>query len=398
MKDCNLNSFILFRLNEELITECVYKFIRQLIVLFFLFSLFSCGEFIGFDDPDEPDLGDINIIKIYLSEEDKNKLYNSLFDDDYAHCTYKENGKVYDAWIKIRGDLSRAYPKKSFTLKFIYGDNEKKYSLDASYKDPSSARSRLAFYAYSEMGIPVPQTEGAALFINDVYIGGYTKIELYTADILDPVFGESEMYKCKFEDMGNDFPIYYLSEKKIIEDDDFSNLSRLISYAENMTDSDWLDFVGNNFHIELTAKYLFVHSYLAVTDTAKKNFNVLYNGKYALLPWDHEANMRRSYTGSEISSNNYSFEGDNMLMSRLLMEGSPVRDEYIKIFKEEITDNPDPFTDKIRTEKDRIYNEIKDAVEYDDNRYYSYDLFEEDMKSGGLIDIFLEERESEVPY
>ena len=91
----------------------------QILLLFFLFSLFSCGEFIGFDDPDQPDLGDINEIKIYLSEEEKNKLYNTITEDDYAHCTYKEDGRVYDAWIKIRGDLSRAYPKKSFTLKFI---------------------------------------------------------------------------------------------------------------------------------------------------------------------------------------------------------------------------------------------------------------------------------------
>ena len=372
---------------------------RLTFIYLFILSLISCGEFIGFDDPDQPDLGDINKIKIYLSEDEKNKLYDSLIDDYYAHCTYKEDGRVYDAWLKIRGDLSRVYPKKSFSLKFISGDDEKKYSLDASYRDPSSARNRLAFYAYSEMGLPVPSTEGAALFINDIYIGCYTKIDLYTDKIINTSLElkNSEMYKCKFDDMGSDFPIYYLSEKKIIEDNDFSNLSRLISYAENMTDSDWLDFVNNNFHIELTAKYLFVHSYLAVTDTSKKNFNVAFNGKYALLPWDHEANMRRNYSGSETSSDNYSFEGDNLLMRRLLMEGSPVRDEYIRIFKNEITDHADLLTEKIRSEKDRIYNEIKDAVKYDDNRYSSYDVFEEDMKPGGLIEKFLNEREYEIP-
>ena len=371
----------------------------KILLLFLIFSLFSCGEYIGFDDPDQPDLGDINKIKIYLSEEEKNKLYNTVTEDDYAHCTYKEDGRVYDAWIKIRGDLSRVYPKKSFTLKFIYGDNEKKYSLDASYKDPSSARNRLALEAYRYIGLPVPETEGAALYINDIYIGSYTKIELYTAKMLAPVFGKAEMFKCKFDDMGNDFPIYYLSEKKIIEDDDFSSLSRLISYAENMTDSQWLDFVSNNFHIELTAKYLFIHSFLSVTDTSKKNFNVLYNGKYALLPWDHEANMRRNYNGEAVSSASYSFEGDNILMRRLLMEGSPVRDEYIRIFKDEITEHagPDPLPEKIKAEKDSIYNEIKDAVKYDDNRYYSSSVFEDDMKSGGLMDQFLDEREGEIP-
>ena len=377
------------------------KPLKLLFYYLLLLSLSSCGEFIGFDDPDDPDLGNINKIKIYLSEEEKNKLYNTLFDQDYAHCTYEEKGHAYDGWIKIRGDLSRGYPKKSFTLKFTYGSKEKKYSLDASYKDPSQARNRLAFEAYRYMGLPVPSTEGVALFINDVYIGCYTKIELYTAEMLSPVFGKAELYKCKFEEMGNDFPIYYLSEKKIIEDDNFSNLSRLISYAENMTDSQWLDFIKNNFHAELTAKYLFVHSFLSVTDTTKKNFNVVYNGKYALLPWDHEANMRRNYNGSAVSSSSDSFRGDNLLMSRLLMEGSPVRDEYIQIFKDVITANPvldpDPFTESIRANKYKIYNEIKDAVRYDNNRYHSYSVFEEDMKSGGLIEDFLDDREGEIP-
>ncbi len=376
-------------------------FLRLLLPVFIsliCFSLTSCGEFIGFDDPDQPDLGNIKKIKIYLSEEEKNKLYNSLFDHDYAHCTYKEDGHVYDAWIKIRGDLSRGYPKKSFTLKFTRDGDEKKYSLDASYKDPSQARNRLAFEAYRYMGLSVPSTEGTALFINDVYIGCYTKIELYTADMLNTVFGKCEMFKCKFEEMGSDFPIYHLSEKKIIEDDDFSSLSRLLSYAKNMTDSQWLDFVENNFLIEETAKYLFVHSFLSVTDTTQKNFNVVYNGKYALLPWDHEANMRRNYNGSAVDSSSDSFKGDNMLMRRLLMDGSPVKDKYIQIFKDEITNvGSEPIIDKIRAKKDEFYSEVKNAVKYDNNRYYSYDVFEEDMSSGGLIDIFLNERESEIP-
>ncbi len=372
-----------------------------LLTVLFIAVLFftSCGEFRSFDGPEQPDLGSINKIKIYLSEEDKNKLYNSLFDHDYAHCTYRENSHVYDGWIKIRGDVSRAYPKKSFTLKFIHANEEKKYSLDASFKDPSQARNCLAFEAYRYMGLPVPKTEAAALFINDVYIGCYTKIELYTADMLDPVFGTCEMFKCKFKDMGNDLPVYYLSEKKIIEDNDFSSLSRLISYADNMPDVQWLDFVNNNFHIELTAKYLFVHGYLSVTDTSKKNFNVVYNGKYALLPWDHEANMRRNYNGNAVLSSNDSFTGDNMLISRLLMEGSPIRAAYIEIFKDEITNhvNPDPLVEKLLEEKDEIYNSIRDAVKYDNNRYYNADLFEDDMRPGGLIEAFFSEREGEIP-
>ena len=55
--------------------------------------------------------------------------------------------------------------------------------------------------------------------------------------------------------------------------------------------------------------------------------------------------MRRDYNGIFIPSAYDSFLGDNLLLNRLLIPGSPVRDEYISIFKDEITNNPgpDPF-------------------------------------------------------
>ncbi len=366
-----------------------------IIIITFLFIPFSCGNFTGFESIGEPDTGNIRKIKLYLSQDDMEKLYNSLSEDDYAHCVYKKGSGVIDAWIKIRGDVSRSYPKKSFTLRFENSEKER-YALTASFKDPSYVRNMIAFDIYREFIPGIPETECIALFINDNYIGYYTKIKLYNENDLKKYYGNFQLFKCKFDNMGSDFPLHYLSEKEFPDDDNFSFLDQLISCAKYMNDDDWNDFVNRKFDIEKTALYIAVHNYLAVTDTTTKNFNVIYNGKYSFLPWDHEANMGRSYSGTETETTSYPFEGDNMLMRRLLQKGSPVREKY----KEFINDPVFIAKMKNRAENklSQYGKDIDRAVYYDSNKYYKYNDFINEISSpDGYIYKFLQQRESEIP-
>ena len=367
--------------------------------------LISCGEFVGFDDLGDPDTGNIKKIRLYFSADGIEKLYNSVVDDYYyTHCLYSENRSgAVDCRIKIRGDSSRAYPKKSYTIKFEGTDGEIKYALIASFKDPSSIRNRTAMYAYSLAGLPSPESEGAALFINDSYIGYYTKMELYSEEKLKKLYGNCELYKCKFDSVGNDFPLRSFSEKEFPDNNDFSSLDRLVSFAKNMSGDEWNSFVADNFHIEETARYLFIHSYLAVTDTTQKNFNILYNGKYLILPWDNEASLGRKYTGAEYDTSLYKYEGDSLLNRRLLQAGSPVRARYIELLEAAVLADgiptPDPGSYKVRLKAvaSDYAAEIDRAVYYDSNRFHSYGEFISETSAGGFIDQFLDNRSSDIP-
>ncbi len=369
---------------------------HNILLLFIVLLLSSCGNFVGFDGIGEPDTGSTVKIRLYMSDKGIEKLYNSVADDDYAHALYRDIKYACDSWIKIRGDISRAYPKKSFTLKFEKPGYDEKYALSASFKDPSLIRNRLAMAAYRYMGLASPAVEGAALFINDSYIGYYTKLELYSEVELKKEYGNLELFKCKFDSMGNDFPLHWLSEKQFPDKADFSSLNILISCAKYMNESEWNSFVQNNFDIEKTARYLFIHNFLAVTDTVQKNFNIVYNGKYSFLPWDNEANMGRTYTGAETSTSDYPFAGNNMLTKRLLQEGSPVREQYIELFKDDLLISALVFF--LKAEIAKYKNEIENAVRYDRNKFHKYSEFLDEVSPGGYLEEFLSRRAGERPY
>jgi spore coat protein CotH len=347
----------------------------------FLFCLFcfGCGNFTGFDNPDVPDTGNLKKIKLYFSNTEFGKLYNSSFEDHYACCLYKDGVNTYDVFLKIRGDISRAYPKKSFTLKFENIKIKERYALGVSFKDPSAIRNIIAMDIYDYVGIPgIPERECIALFINDTYMGYYTKIKLYEEKDMQKYYGKSELFKCKFNSFGNDMPIHYLSEKQFPDDDDFSTLDRLVAYTKNMNDDEWQNFIQKHFDIENSARYLFVHNLLAVTDTAEKNFNIIYSkqtGKYSILPWDNEACLGRSYSGNVNDISAYEFDGDNMLMRRLLGKGL-IRERYKQLVNGTAGEKTiDDITKKIKELADIYYDKIDKAMKYDSRRFYTYETF-----------------------
>ena len=139
--------------------------IKACVISIFLFLLPSCGEFIGFNSIPEPDLGDIKKIRVYLSDESLKKLYNSVSktEEYYAPCIYKEDGERTEAFIKVRGEWARFYPKKNFTVKISSGDEEIKYAFDAS--DGPWVKNRMVMFAYNKVGLPAPDTVGVAFFI-----------------------------------------------------------------------------------------------------------------------------------------------------------------------------------------------------------------------------------------
>ena len=82
-------------------------------------------------------------------------------------------------------------------------------------------------------------------------------------------------------------------------------------------------------------------------------------------------------------------------MQRLLMEGSPVREKYIELFKAEHASGS--LKGYLKGKRAEYYTEIQSAVRYDRNRYFSFEEFEGDAGPGGMIDTFLDERAGEFP-
>jgi spore coat protein H len=341
----------------------------------------------------EPDLGRIAYIRLYMRPEDLQKLNESTTSDEYAPCVYDNGFMRIDAQIKVRGALSRRYWKKSYTVRFDALGETVQYAFDGSFKDPSHIRNRLAMNAYREVGLPAPVTEGVALFINDVYMGYYTRLEMYRESVLNAHYGEScELFKARFVELGYDVPLRGDSEKKFPDDHNYSSLELLIANARNMDDESWNSWVSAKADIEEIARYLVVHDFLSVGDTEVKNFYILNYGKFLILPWDNEHSMRRTWAGSLFESAEYSLGGDNILTRRLLSQGSPVRDRYNDLYRELFIED-DGLTQTLMEMVSAFYEEIDRAVYHEPLQHWEYEDF---LQEKEVLLSFFDERRDEI--
>lgn len=306
-------------------------------------------------------------------------MESNSYNSDYTHCNYEQGNGVQQAWIRARGFSSRQSYKRSFTIKTIDSHNQEiKYAFNATYPDASCIRNRLAFDAYRDIGIPAPYIEATALFLNNEYLGYYDKVPIYDVEYLKAFYGTEniELYKshfCEFEGnnaFGEEHPLQSLTEKKYPDDEDYENLNRMIISFLELDNDSWNLWVENNFLVEETARYCAIHKLLKVGETSTFNFYIaIIDGKYTLLPWDNE----NCLNDDNIST------GIGRLQSRLLINGSPVKDRYEEIMNELVdgTSEYSAICDNLLSRVSPYMAEIDRAVFYDNNRHYDYASFRE---------------------
>lgn len=333
-----------------------------LLTISFLFG--SCGEFIGFTDFPEADIGDIQKIELFLSENAKQKLYESTAEDDFTACIYKEGGQKTEAFIKVRGFTSRIDPKKNFNVKIVTQEETIRYVLEAS--GGTYQTNPLAFFIYIQVDLPAPQTESVGLFLNGEYLGHYTRYKPYAENELEGLYGgEGELFEAHFKDMGSDVPLHARSDKKFPDDDDFSSLETLIFNAKNMNDQEWIEFVSTYVGWREVVKYMIVHDFIALTDVSSFNFFIYNNdGEMMILPWDNELSF---------ALGDYEIGGDNLLTERIL-QVPDVRDEYNSLMKYYFIE-PSNILSKIVEEANRLYDESETAVKSDTSPMVSFSDF-----------------------
>jgi hypothetical protein len=377
-------------------------------LLFFLISILcpvflTCGDFLGFSDPPEPDLGNILKIKLYLTEESLEKLYESVSETDFVPCIYQVNDLRTEALIRVRGFTSRIDPKKSFTVKFLNSDgNEIKYAFETAYD--SFVTNRIAMFAYRLLGLPAPVTTGTAFYINDNYMGYYTRINAYSEETLESHYNNknSELFKANFidENMGSQVPLQAISEKKFPDDNDFTTLNTLICNAKNMENSSWYTWMNSTVDKDEFVKYYTVQAYLTVKDTQYLNFYVYNYGKILLLPWDNEQCM-------DLYFNRYLY-GNSFLTERILSEPycENLYQDYFRTFF--LSDIPDitslldlnhPLStrniiDDLIVEANRIFDEVDRAIYYEPTDFFTYEDFLEEKQN---ILNFLYNRSYQIP-
>lgn len=326
--------------------------------------LASCGEFVGFQGPSEPDIGNLHRFDLFIGEDEINVLYDSMMNDTYAVCRFDDGSRVSPGEIRMRGFTSRATPKKSFTLRYENDEGEEvKVALDAG-GDPWLSYN-LAMYAYQLVGLPAPQLEPIALFLNNEYLGYYTVIDIYSENLQDS-YGESgELFKIFLKDFGRDYPIQHLSEKKFPDNDDFSRFNRLLANAANMETSEWVPWIEENVHLEDMARYMVVRDFISMEDTYNSNFYVYFDDKSRILPWDND----HYYL--------YGAFGGNNLLTRRMLESPTFKALYNELMDKHFIDqlSADFILDDLTDRMDELVILLDTAVRNSPVFYLEYNDF-----------------------
>jgi len=363
---------------------------KLILALFTVCLLTSCGEFGGFSSFSKADTGSITKVEAYFTDENLAKFYDSVSqpEEDYAQCTVTMKKNTYQGWMKVRGYTSRGEPKKNFTLRIKVGSEKIKYAL--MHEADTWFKNRIIMYAYNNYIYngsaltAAPETEPVALFVNDDYIGYYVKVDMYSEPQLNSYKkgSRSELFKILINDFDSD-PLYARTEKKFPKDEDYSSLELLITNLNRMNDADWNAWVEKYIDIDDFIRYMVVHDFFGVQDTATHNYYIYNYGKMVFLPWDHELGMNLEYD---------CFFGDNDLVKRILKVPS-VRTAYIQAMKDFVAD-----ADFLNSLKDKVsgwYDEAYLAIKNDPVFYFSV---EDARKSRDHIIDFIDNRVNSDAY
>ncbi len=250
--------------------------------------------------------------------------------------------------FRLRGNTSRAAPKKSFKISFnTFTEDQKwnglsKMNLNGEHNDPSVLRSRLSWECLRDAGVPVSRTQHINLYINGSFYGVYANIEHIDGEWLDERFehAHGNLWKCtypaslnfisnnpdayKFTPSWSNQRVYELKTNELA--DDYTALAEFIDALNNTSLDDLPCALERVFDVDAYLKVAAGEILLGHWDNYIGNRNNFYlyqratDHRLMYIPYDMDNTMGIQWFGEWTSQDLYAWttENDRPLYSRLL--------------------------------------------------------------------------------
>ena len=232
-------------------------------------------------------------------------IYENYKRDHYisVHVTHGEE-TWHDAKMRIRGDSSRKYPKKSLKVWFPtrpFLDGSEKLNFNAEYLDESYLRTVLASRLFMDTGHPGFLAEHARIFLNGEFFGLYVRVENMDNNFLrrNDLDTDGNLYKAYLDGSSLSIAddVAYHWEKKTNDDGDRSDLRNLIFLLNNVPDKEYLNFSQNYFRYDGMVNVIALNMLLANGSTYYHNYYMFHDiggdGKWSMFPWDTDRTFSR---------------------------------------------------------------------------------------------------------
>ncbi|CAN7514657.1 CotH kinase family protein [Paenibacillus sp. LjRoot153] len=341
---------------------------------------------------------------ITIAPNDLKVLNNDVWKDDPVPSKLIVDNIPYEIGISYRGDHTREFRKKSYSIDFRSYREEfagREIHLNAEYRDPSLIRNKLSFDFFQSIGSIAPNSKHVFLELNGETKGIYLELESVDEYFLQkrelssgPIF-YATIYHANFSLLTpKEKPKPSLLSgyfQKMGGDKDKQDLESFIVKINTTNRDQFGEAIQKDLDIE---NYLFWLCGAVCTqnyDGFIHNYSIFRNEEtrlYQMIPWDYDATWGRNWDGKIMEYYAVPIEGYNTLTARLL-DVREIRQQYRRIM-EEILETK--FTVKaIEPMVTNLHKQLKPYIFLDPFKKESIALFNSEPE---LILRFIENRNS----
>lgn len=252
------------------------------------------------------------------------------WENRYIDCTLEYNRQVWrNAQIRIRGESSRGYPKKSFKVNFDSDNrffNRDKINLISEWMDSTYCREYLAYDFFTRAGLPASRTWFTRLYVNDRYMGLYLDVEQVDECFLRRAGLPSDASIYKANDNGCLLrPSDRMGDvwsKETNEETGYYDLLDLIEWLDTTPDESFYEELPDYFNVEELTRVIAANGLIGNSSTYYHNYYLIHdldeNGIWRMLPWDMDKTFKynSSYSHPYFYRSGMAGVGSNILVVR----------------------------------------------------------------------------------
>ena len=216
-------------------------------------------------------------------------------------CAVEHQGEVYDnCTMRIRGDTSRGFRKKSYRIEFPSEnplEGRTSWNFNADFLDHSYTKSWLFSRVLSDMGFPCFQVSHANLLVNGDNRGLFLRVEPVNKAFLARIGFDTEGNLYKAARDGSCTSIYddvdSVWAKKTNTSAGMNDLIQLITEVEYTDHTDFQAYMDSAFTMYGSyglIRMLAINSAFANNSTYYHNYYLFHDvdgtGLWTMLPWD----------------------------------------------------------------------------------------------------------------
>jgi len=254
---------------------------------------------------------DVPEYDIRLSPLDLAEIFAHVRQDLDKPATFEANGERHQVLVRLRGNSSRSWPKKSWRIELPEGtrfDGRRKINLISGWRDSTLMVEKLGYDLLAALGFPAPRAKYVRLTINGQYQGVYLDLERVDKDYLrNHGFADKDatIYRCGRKDC--EMKLWRAEfqtpwEKKTNELDPKNDLLDRFLCAVNATpEPELVDVLEERVELELHLRNMVVDALIA-NDTVEDSRSYVafdtFTGRMTYVPWDLNNSTTRLQPGN----------------------------------------------------------------------------------------------------